>query len=344
MSMHPPPVAVMSASDPGRLESAMDRADLHLCQLSGSPATSTVTHVRLSGASLDYVHLGPAMLLTGTMPKDCYTVLFVLACPQPAHAFDCAKEFADGCLEVFAPGSTIDRSTPAGYESAALTLPIAEFERNVAAHFAARPEALLAEGALLHIPPASQAALRAILDEVSGRVRRPAQRLASGATRARVERHLRAAFFSAIRAGWEHRGSPPTLRIVRRYQRFRQARDFLSAHLHDPVHVDDLCGATGIHRRALEKLFQDYLGLSPTTYIHRQRLHGARAALQQAVPASGVVKYVALEWGFTHFGRFAAEYRALFGENPAHSVASLPHPSAPSPARARRVRRRQLRR
>jgi AraC-like DNA-binding protein len=53
------------------------------------------------------------------------------------------------------------------------------------------------------------------------------------------------------------------------------------------------------------------------SYVRRRRLEHARDELLSLDPAAGVkVIDVALRHGFTHTGRFAAAYRARFGESP----------------------------
>jgi AraC family ethanolamine operon transcriptional activator len=110
------------------------------------------------------------------------------------------------------------------------------------------------------------------------------------------------------------------MRLAGRHRRLRQARDFLAAHVHEPIYLDDLCAALGLTHRAVENIFHDFLGLSPTAYLRHQRLHGVRRALIRATPAAGAVKRAALEWGFWHQGHFSHDYYALFGEHPAETL------------------------
>jgi transcriptional regulator GlxA family with amidase domain len=54
-------------------------------------------------------------------------------------------------------------------------------------------------------------------------------------------------------------------------------------------------------------------------YLRNVRLARVREALTRA-DRSGSVTEIAVEWGFAHLGRFAAEYRAHFGESPADTL------------------------
>ena len=80
--------------------------------------------------------------------------------------------------------------------------------------------------------------------------------------------------------------------------------------------VAGLCAACKVPRRTLNLAFQNVVGMGPATYLRRVRLKRARRALQRERAHSSAVKSVALELGFWHLGRFAEQYRKLFGESP----------------------------
>ncbi|MGI9241910.1 MAG: helix-turn-helix domain-containing protein, partial [Verrucomicrobiales bacterium] len=84
----------------------------------------------------------------------------------------------------------------------------------------------------------------------------------------------------------------------------------------DPVSLADLCRATGVGKSTLYEAFHLVCGLAPMAYFHKRKLTAVRSALVESRPARGAVKQVALRVGFTELGRFAREYRKLFGELP----------------------------
>jgi transcriptional regulator GlxA family with amidase domain len=57
------------------------------------------------------------------------------------------------------------------------------------------------------------------------------------------------------------------------------------------------------------------------TYLRDLRLQRVRAILERAAPWSTTVEAVASRHGFVHMGRFAASYRASFGEIPSATLA-----------------------
>lgn len=98
-------------------------------------------------------------------------------------------------------------------------------------------------------------------------------------------------------------------------QSVRKVRDYLEAHAHEPVDLADLCAVGGVPLRTLHHQFRRHLGMTPLQLLREIRLERARADLLRAAPGISVTA-VALNWGFDHFGRFAATYRERFGETP----------------------------
>jgi AraC-like DNA-binding protein len=63
---------------------------------------------------------------------------------------------------------------------------------------------------------------------------------------------------------------------------------------------------------------------SPTEYVRHVRLRYAHRELLVADPATTTVEAVAHRWGFTHRGRFAAQYRDRYGVRPAGTLRRRP--------------------
>lgn len=97
-----------------------------------------------------------------------------------------------------------------------------------------------------------------------------------------------------------------------------KARAYMEQQPDAVLAVPDLCKAIGASRRALQYAFEDVLQVSPVTYLRLMRLNRARADLQQS--DASAVGDVAARWGFWHSSRFAAEYKALFGELPSATL------------------------
>ena len=79
--------------------------------------------------------------------------------------------------------------------------------------------------------------------------------------------------------------------------------------------VDDVAGAFGISKRSLQRLFSQYVGVSPKWVIRRCRLQ--EAAEQLASGAAQDSAKLALELGYFDQPHFIRDFRAVIGRSPA---------------------------
>ena len=99
----------------------------------------------------------------------------------------------------------------------------------------------------------------------------------------------------------------------------KAAIDFMHANLHQPLTVAEIAEAAGVSVRSLQAGFQQFQDATPVAYLRMLRLEAVHKEL--SAPANTLpVSEVALKWGFTQMGRFAAHYRARFGGYPSETV------------------------
>ena len=98
-----------------------------------------------------------------------------------------------------------------------------------------------------------------------------------------------------------------------------RALDWLRSHLAEPVDLELLASVAGVRPRTLESHFRTFLGTTPLGWLRQTRFANARRALESG-RADATVTAIALANGFSQLGRFAAEYRAIFGETPSATL------------------------
>ena len=104
-------------------------------------------------------------------------------------------------------------------------------------------------------------------------------------------------------------------------RRFRRA---VEENPDQALYIPELCQAIGVSDRTLRICCQEHLGMSPERYLLLRRMHLARRAMRESAPTGTTVTEVATRYGFWQFGRFAGEYRSLFGELPSTTLGHPP--------------------
>lgn len=127
--------------------------------------------------------------------------------------------------------------------------------------------------------------------------------------------------------------TPPPSSLRNRTRLVRLAEAWMNDHLAEPVRVPDVCLALRVSRRELEYAFRTILDQSPRDYFQALRLNAIRRALLRAPLRSDSLIQIAYAHGVTHLGRFAANYRQLFGENPGATVREGKSAAARAPVR-----------
>jgi AraC family ethanolamine operon transcriptional activator len=100
----------------------------------------------------------------------------------------------------------------------------------------------------------------------------------------------------------------------------RRVEHFVREHIGEPISIARLSTVIGVSERSLRNAFYDVYTTSPKRYLKIRQLHRARHALRAADDGLATVTTVATFHGFFELGRFAGEYKALFGETPSRTL------------------------
>jgi AraC-like DNA-binding protein len=95
--------------------------------------------------------------------------------------------------------------------------------------------------------------------------------------------------------------------------------EYVNKDRHEVDSVGEICAATGVSWRTLDRAFKERFGIGPKAYLQRLRLTGVRNDLADSPPDTFIAD-VANIWGFWHLGQFAQDYRKLFGELPSETL------------------------
>ena len=196
-----------------------------------------------------------------------------------------------------------------------VTMPRAPFVETIAALRGVDPGDVLRNDRELCLSEAAGAEVRARLTAIITEVcsesgKRSVREISNEVTGLLIDAYLHALPEPALLTG----------RISHTDRIVQLAEERFMAPADKPVSLADLCAATGVKKSTLYKAFHSVCGLSPLAYFHKRRLMQARSLLFNAANEPAQVKRAALSVGFTELGRFAVEYRRLFGESPSTTL------------------------
>ncbi|MBB2930612.1 anthranilate 1,2-dioxygenase regulatory protein AndR [Paraburkholderia silvatlantica] len=142
--------------------------------------------------------------------------------------------------------------------------------------------------------------------------------LASACANAKVGAHVESLLINLLTAG-PFDVPAPRVRQAVMPAFIRRAEDEMIARLATPLSLAELAAAVGVPVRTLCAGFLRFRQTSPIQYLRQLRLDHARQTIR-ATAAHVRIADIALDCGFTHFGRFAQSYRERFGELPSQTV------------------------
>jgi AraC family transcriptional regulator, ethanolamine operon transcriptional activator len=90
------------------------------------------------------------------------------------------------------------------------------------------------------------------------------------------------------------------------------------------LRMAEICAALGVSAPGLRICCEEQLGMSPIEYLRRRRMQLVHRALRNGDADAPSISAVARHYGFRGLGRFAANYRALFGELPSATLRRAP--------------------
>jgi AraC-like DNA-binding protein len=107
----------------------------------------------------------------------------------------------------------------------------------------------------------------------------------------------------------------------RRHERImRRFHTAIGGRSGEAVYIADLCAILSVPERTLRACCNESLGMGPKRYLLLRRMKLARQALRKGAAATTSVTEIAAKFGFWNFGRFAIEFKALYGETPSATL------------------------
>ena len=103
-----------------------------------------------------------------------------------------------------------------------------------------------------------------------------------------------------------------------------EVRSFLLDSLEETMTIQSIVEEFKTSDKTLENSFRSLFGITPKRFMDLLKLNRAHEDLHHADTQTTNVSAIATKWGFSHFGRFAKEYKRLFGVLPSETLNLAP--------------------
>jgi AraC-like DNA-binding protein len=310
-------------SDPEEMEAAQLAANAQVVPLGRGPFCTRVVRVELEHLWLTRIHEGTPCLKHISLDPARAFITFLTE-PGPDVIVRGLKMPADGMMRHSRDHSYYERTTGAAHWGS-VSMPVEEMI--AAGRALAGIDLTPPPDALVVTPPSGAfAKFQRLHSEIAVLAKDAPQIIANPQTAHGLEQSLVEALVTCLcraevqEQRWADQCHATVIHatVMRRFHRLLE---------HNPdraIYVPEICAAIGVPERTLRLCCQEHLAMSPKHYLALRRMHLARRALLKAQSRATTVTEVAMRFGFWHFGRFATEYRALFGESPSATLRRPP--------------------
>ncbi len=309
-----PNVSVASFDDPQAFQSAIRRGQFEVLPTVKGAFRSELVRVDFGSVWMQRASENLPLIRRGAVSTDRVIVVFK-ADPRQAPLRYCGLDL--DAHDVILNGSeaiTLASSAPSGWASMSL-----EPEALAAAAEAITGREIVRPAVTQRVRPPAEVfrQLSALHRDAAALARTDPALLAVPQVAHAFEDQLTEMMVRSIGEGEPIRVMTATLRQRTIIARFEQ---FLEVRRGQPVYLVEICKAIGVSERTLRAACQDQFGVSPRRYLWLRRMYLARRRLTTAATWPTSVTDVAMANGFWELGRFAAEYRSLFGETPSMTL------------------------
>ena len=209
--------------------------------------------------------------------------------------------------------------SPKNFRMMVVTIPIARLERALCATAHAKePQHLFADSPVCRLNRNTFPKLTGAIRHAFDLVQSVPQQAGLDVCLQEIEEEVITILGLALTSPLEPKRGARARRNRLRY--LNRAQAYIRAYPDSPLGMETLSSATGASTRSLEMAFREILNTTPVQYIRTNRLNTAKKNLLHADNAVTSVTDTALALGFSHMGRFARDYQALFDEYPSETL------------------------
>ena len=280
-------------------------------QLSPGSYEGSVSWCSMKGIEFFVESSNQQLHQAGSIPPGTVSLAFPLACE--GQGWISGRPVGQDTMVVLTDKRPLDFRTPLTLSVAAIVVAVDDLLRYAGVFDCeVAVAAAMAQGALT-LPGVLASHLRDGLTSVARSVAGDKLALNHGNALAAFRNNLLSGFVNAL-GGAATTAQAPARSAVQHRRTVERAVQYMRSHASEPIGVVDICQAVGVHSRVLQYCFNEVFGVTPVAYLRCLRLHQVRREIKESPNES--LGDIAARWGIWHLGRFASDYRRLFGELP----------------------------
>ncbi len=286
--------------------------------LPGGSLEADVEQMQLGAGILQKGNYGMAVRADGAWPRGAITVGLIVSAPESTtvNGVRCGK----GSVQLYSEACDLSYRAPPGTAWMAYCVDRERFQ-TLAQTLNGMPLPVPERGLMTyHLGPVAAQQILSPLNSLLLLARGQRIQRTNDPVVRNLEDELHLALAQAVQAGGIKSEYSLSRRPARCHALMRRAEEFLRAFPSDAFSLESLARATGASGRMLEYHFRRQYGITPVAWNRSMKLNEAHADLKRLRPGDRRISDIATRWGFSHFGRFAREYRRLFGESPSQTL------------------------
>lgn len=282
------------------------------------PFDTTITHVQLGRISINSFSYSANVSIDPGCLEDFYLLQMVLEGGETLKYG--AKEFHlhPGLISVIGPGVSVKKASPAGTRKLLVRIDSALLEHVCTQHLGHGLQKPLRFDVELTQDTDKGIDLGRLIVFLRDQTSAEGSAFRSPLMLANLEHLVTTSLLLSQRSNYSEELNSPAPPVSPGF--VKRVEEFIEANAEHPITVEDLAEHAGVSTRSLFAGFKKYRNTTPMARLRFVRMQRARRDLQSPIDKNVTVTGVALNWGFSHLGRFTAEYRKIFGESPSETL------------------------
>ena len=306
---------IVPINGPDDLREATRGADLEIVQLKPDKLTGSIRHIGIGNLGISTGQFSSETRVRGTMHRE--RVVLGTLLDSAGRSTQWWREIRPGDIGVFPAHAEIDVVHGGVTAYLVVSIPVPALASMLAGEEDLADPAFWTTKGVYHTDPLIGAEM---LQRFTGIISGIEHKLTALSHRAAD--FLQRSIIEPFVLGLTSALTPASVRSYTGARLVSETEDYVDAADGRPVHISELCSALRVSRRSLHRAFTDTLGIGPAAYLRRRRLSTVRSILSRCDTPAISIGDLAFEYGFPEAGRFAAYYRAHFGETPSDTLRS----------------------